>query len=319
MKLIFNELSISIDKLENKYQSRDKMYDFIKLCRAAILKGSERSLLTALHGIETYEISSDYTIHNWLTDNEVSREQRSYLRSLLTRSFSVNFENETHSRNQLLDYDFKYRNYPAKGLGFAYLLNGLAISLGTSQEWSHEKIHFEKSYLDSESEEILTEYIEVVHSDNAESLQVHDEWYENAKKLSLKSGLDIWLKKEEIFRNLIFCENAKNYLSDITSHTPLLSNIVNKLFDLEKYSSEWDSGNFTPESIRGKVTPDSGATLEQYGEERKFIFPDGRREIFSWHSRVTPAEWRIFFFPDFSSRKIIIGHIGPKLRTVRYN
>ncbi|MCI0528399.1 MAG: hypothetical protein L0Y56_13245, partial [Nitrospira sp.] len=64
-------------------------------------------------------------------------------------------------------------------------------------------------------------------------------------------------------------------------------------------------------------SPESQATLQQFGRERTFRSPDGEERIFSWHVRLTPGSWRIYFFPE-EAGKMIVGYIGPHLPTVSY-
>lgn len=314
MKLILNELSIINEKFSNQYVAKSKMEEFTLLCKEAVTKGNERRMLTTIN-IATEELSENYTFFTWLQDKEVPKESKAYIRSLITRSQKFP-EDEYSIQKQLLDFDFTHSGERSSGLGLAHLTNGLALSLNTSSYWCTHKLEIEKSFIDSESGELDVEEVVVVHASNTSHLSSHNEWYITSKKLLCSSGLNLWERREEIFPNLIFCENSRIHIKDLLSRNELLSSVVDKLFDLEIYSTSWDGSGFYPNEIRGKITPDSPATLKRFAKERTFTFPDGRDTVFSWHSRVTPGAWRIFFYPDPSTQKIIIGHIGPKLPTV---
>ena len=67
--------------------------------------------------------------------------------------------------------------------------------------------------------------------------------------------------------------------------------------------------------IVSKATPESPATLEMYGLERTFHCHDGVLRVFSWHVRVTPGAWRLYFYPLPGEHKFIIGYIGSHLST----
>ena len=99
----------------------------------------------------------------------------------------------------------------------------------------------------------------------------------------------------------------------------MLRPVVRRLFELERYCQESTTGAFEPTRLSTKASPESQVTLNQYGKERTFLCPDDIERTFSWHLRLTPGAWRLYFIPFPKTRKMIIGYIGPHLRTVKYN
>ena len=97
----------------------------------------------------------------------------------------------------------------------------------------------------------------------------------------------------------------------------MLGPIEKKLSDLQEYAASWSIGAFDAGKIASKATPESESTLKQYSQERTFTCPDGQNHVFSWHVRLTPLAWRIYFYPK-QTGELIIGYIGPHLRTVRF-
>lgn len=97
----------------------------------------------------------------------------------------------------------------------------------------------------------------------------------------------------------------------------MLFPVKKRLFELQKYSESWTEGNFDAKKL-SKATPESEATLRKYSQEHTFNCPDGKSRIFSWHVRLTPLAWRIYFYPE-NHRKIIVGYIGEHLPTVKFN
>jgi hypothetical protein len=65
------------------------------------------------------------------------------------------------------------------------------------------------------------------------------------------------------------------------------------------------------------VSVDSKATLEKFGAERDLLCPDGKTRRFSWH--LKRGARRVYFIPDPTARRILIGHVGLHLRTVLYS
>ncbi len=98
----------------------------------------------------------------------------------------------------------------------------------------------------------------------------------------------------------------------------LLIPIMKKLHELEDFCKGWHEGPFDHNKVVSKVTNESEATLEMFGNERTFQCHDGITRTFRWHIRLTPRAWRLYFYPLPEERKLIIGYIGPHLRTVDF-
>ncbi len=98
----------------------------------------------------------------------------------------------------------------------------------------------------------------------------------------------------------------------------MLRPILDRLSLLEHFCKDWLEGPFESQRIACRATPESMATLEQYGSERTFSCPDGEMRLFSWHVRLTPHAWRIYFFPLEGKRQLIIGYIGHHLSIAKY-
>ncbi|HWS85247.1 MAG TPA: hypothetical protein VN207_13415 [Ktedonobacteraceae bacterium] len=94
--------------------------------------------------------------------------------------------------------------------------------------------------------------------------------------------------------------------------------IQKKLQELDSFCVDWLDGPFDPQKIAGKITNESQATLHTHGKERTFLCPDGEKRLFSWHMRLTPGAWRIYFHPTTYEQELIIGYIGRHLPTVDY-
>ena len=93
---------------------------------------------------------------------------------------------------------------------------------------------------------------------------------------------------------------------------------MDRLFELNTYCENWHDGLFDYDKIPTKITPESDATLKKYSSEHTFLCPDGTNHLFSWHARLTPDAWRIYFHVDEDKKLLTIGHIGHKLPNVLY-
>ena len=130
------------------------------------------------------------------------------------------------------------------------------------------------------------------------------------------SGSDLWKRREELFPSLQFCETAGEQIQALPSGNPMLRPIMKRLSEFENFCKNWHEGPFDPQEITGRVTLESQVTLERFGQERTFRCPDGNERIFSWHARLTPGAWRVYFYPLEDKRQLIIGYFGSHLQTV---
>lgn len=94
--------------------------------------------------------------------------------------------------------------------------------------------------------------------------------------------------------------------------------VYKRLLELQR-AGESMKGNFD-KNVLTKATPESEATLKQYSQEHTFQLPDGRTQLFSWHTRYTGGyAGRIFFYAVPREKIIYIGYIEKKLPTAKYH
>ena len=63
-----------------------------------------------------------------------------------------------------------------------------------------------------------------------------------------------------------------------------------------------------------KTTLESDSRIEQFRQQLTIKCPDGKTRLFSWHLRMTPGAWRLYFSEELKPGKIIIGYINLKLK-----
>lgn len=137
--------------------------------------------------------------------------------------------------------------------------------------------------------------------------------------MDVRSGIDLGASASICYPYLQFCPSVLEQIRDLPRGEIHLRQIMKHLLELNDYCEDWQEGPFTAQSIAGKITRESHATLSMYAKEHTFLCPDGDEKLFSWHCRVTPEPWRIYFFPWEEKRLIIIGYVGHHLPTVRYS
>lgn len=142
MNLFFNELSIN-PIAANKYEAKGRMEIFSKAVSKARLKGFRN--IKCDYFTNQIELSQDYSLHTWLNDSDVTREQREFLYGVIIPPY-IN-EDDTDILEEFDENDFTYtnieNNFPTTnciGLASAYLYDSPAISLVSSPIWSEVKL-----------------------------------------------------------------------------------------------------------------------------------------------------------------------------------
>ena len=161
--------------------------------------------------------------------------------------------------------------------------------------------------------------VSVPHASKPLHIQMLQTWLQERIIRQIHDGKDLWNRREELFPFLIFCPDAGNNLRELQNGSPLLHQVTERLFTLNDVCKTWQSGNF-PLSAIPKASPESHATMSnaEYAAMRKFCCPSENAPItFTFHIRVTPGNWRIYFYPK-SAGTIYIGYIGHHLPTVEY-
>lgn len=315
MQLVLNELSSQFPAAD-QYQAREVMKSFLKAYQAAkTAVGSDRLILDKDYN--HISLAEGYRVEQWRNDRAVDTEIKRAFRSLIQRSdtydsFPVEAEDASEFEDSLCGRF-------SRGCLLAYLLSGCCLSFLCSPQWDipfiqgiYRSINEETGQIDSR--EVSVPNIASEAAADAFSLtfgaQIRQE-----QRFSFALGSDI-LERAGEFPNLVFCKNAANQLQEERSRDTV-KQIVRRLMELQAYFETAD-GAFDAQRLN-HCTGESQATLNQYNLEHTFLLPGGERILFSWHLRFT-GEYagRIFFHPDMSSKKCYIGHIGPKLPTVRY-
>lgn len=65
-----------------------------------------------------------------------------------------------------------------------------------------------------------------------------------------------------------------------------------------------------------RASDESEATMNSYGDARKFPDEEGTKITCSWHIKLGPQAWRIHYVVRAPQRSVLIGYVGEHLRTV---
>lgn len=315
LELVLNDLSL-LPPAEDVYMARQRMGKFIETFVTAVSLKIEKALRTA-DDMNMIELASGYSVAQWRNDLTVDKDARTYLRTIATKKPYLQGISDSKILDTYYASEFLHSEKQAAGLGMAFLLDALSISFHSHPAWETSQIQLSLVHLQEDST-VEAGSVSVKHACFKEHIFEHRAWIKKRTTVSIESGMDLDAHREALYPHLQFCSSAIKQIRDLPHGEIHLQQIKRHLLDLNDYCETWTTGSFSASKIPGKITEESKVTLDKYAEAHIFLTPDGRMLKFSWHSRVTPGKWRIYFYPLEKERLIIIGHIGTKFQNMNY-
>lgn len=184
--------------------ARRLMSELISTLRQATTSGVNRVLRTQ-NDINIIEIAPNYPIASWRNDNEVSREERSYFRTLTAKA-PVWVDAIEDIKNNFDLSDVYYQEMQAIGLGFALVSNCIPVSLLSNDCWDASYLQVKFSYMDEDGD-IISESVDIIHASRRQHIQNHINWIQERIRRAIYNGLELWDRREEfkVLRNLLHC------------------------------------------------------------------------------------------------------------------
>lgn len=312
--MVLNELSFQ-SIAPDVISARQRMSLLVHTARKATSIGMSRVLRISKF-VHELDLAPGYTLYNWTKDANVDRDEGRFFRTLATKApLLVDYENTSIDDRFGLS-EFRCGANQAHGLGMAFLLETLALSLQSDEQWDSAYIELHSTVMDDDGE-LTHEAVEVTHASRPEHVSQHKMWVQDRLKVSVPDGVELWKRREELLPSLIFCDLASKQMQELHGRHPIFRFVRTALFEMESYCKGWTSGPFDKDRLHCITSTESVSTLQQFGSSRTFLCPDGNYRIFDWHVKINQAAWRIHFFPDGTTRKIIVGYIGRHLPTVK--
>ncbi|MBC6475751.1 MAG: hypothetical protein GDA48_25520 [Hormoscilla sp. GM102CHS1] len=204
--MVLNELSLSLPA-RDKQTARQGMLNLVHTANIATDHHINNAIIVHSQFYET-EIASGYSVYDWLFDNELSPDERQLIGKFFTNQFFLDDWQDTEIKDERLGSDFFYNEEAAEGLGFAFLLCSLALSVRyepPDPRWESSSITLKRIWIDEEDEDDnnpKSAEVEVVHASKVEHIQELIPWIEERIKTSVRDGKHLWERKEDIFPNL---------------------------------------------------------------------------------------------------------------------
>ncbi len=118
-----------------------------------------------------------------------------------------------------------------------------------------------------------------------------------------------------IFKNLVFTDDAISQITTVGDK--IFNQIIDRLQELDRYSSKWLQGAFSIKDINGQTAlnisdeSDTVKNNEKLRRERYFTLPDIGGQYCYLH--IKTGDLRFHFYPDNKSHTVYIAYIGPHL------
>lgn len=315
MYIPFNEISIDKDFVgELSFQDTNHIiYEFISIIKESREKKIiDGVILNSSTVLECMPFFSD-----WLADKKSNREDRMTLRTLIGCFFS-----QTEEPLSEMKISYNNKQYSSKGAALAidtkcnYILN-----CQTNEFWKQKNNRFFGDTINEEGEFISfsKELIQLFDINSLNSIKLTNKFITYSK---ISSGQDLWEQWDNLFPNLIKCDNIKHCLYDNPERNHI-QKIIEQL-DLLQHYFETLQGSFSLNELKTlgidvSDESDSVKNNSKLSELRLFTLPDGSREYFYYHVKFFGKfETRLHFLPIPNSSKCYVGYIGKHLKTQKY-
>ena len=294
------------------------MSDFAETLKAAV--AHRVTVLRMRDNFGDLPLSPDYPMAAWFDDNSVSRDERDFVLNYATqysliRPYDGDLRGDDEFQSDRSLFEGRFRGEIAEGLGFAYLLKGLSLSILSEQCWDTDWLNLDCFEWEPERRDFVEKSETLRHVARSHHVtDTHVSWIEKRIRVDVRTGPDLIQRAGSLFPNLVFCSGARKQIEKLESSSIHLPRILERLFELEKLANAWTQNGFNYGQIHN-ASPESPSTMGRYGEQRRFVCPDGQGRTFEWHLKGLPNAWRVHILADAKEKKILIGYVGRHLPT----
>lgn len=307
--MVFNE--ISLKQQDSKLPITEQFSGFLKICQELKHRNKDNDFYYT-DELMTVKIADEYTVYDWLNDQNVLQKDKQFFRTLIQRGHRI--EMGDFLECELLVQLENEVPVSAKGALMAFEWDSYVVSFLSSELWEREWM--EGKYISIDNED------EVVKVRNCGILDHVDKIVANARRqhvLIISSGSELWEKREQLYPHLIFCESVKKQLEEARVSIQIQT-IMKRIQILEDYFATYE-GEFDKNKVGFGCRTESESVKKdnELNEQRKFVTPFGKEEYFYWHISF-PGNYpgRIHFLPDPEHKVGIVGYIGKHLPTKRF-
>ena len=311
MTLVFNELSANHGTL-SRQAARSYMTNMARA--VARLAGPESVTLVAVCNFHETLVSHEYTVAHWLRDPAADRDVRAFLRRISAKVVTDAGVSDA-VRDRFYLSEFRAETEEARGLGLAHLLRTVGVSLASADRWRQVAVSVRHVWLDIDALE-HEETISVRNLSNTAHVETLREMMLRQVQGDLRGRPSTLAdRKDECFPHLRFGRDVDAQIGGLSG--VVLNQVIGTLIVLDGIVRDWRRHQSDPRASP-RISGESQATMNKYGEERIFGTADGGAAVFAWHARVGISH-RVHLRLVHENRSMEIGYIGVHLRTKKFH
>ncbi|MEH0422826.1 hypothetical protein [Streptomyces sp. B21-083] len=258
------------------------------------------------HPLPEAELARGYYYGQWAADNR-NRNQRLFIKALRnTAPFKAVRAPSAEAGD---DIEYHCSGQPVEGVGWAHLMDGLAVSLPLSATWSGPWLNLNiRRLVETDTGDLAMEEVmeQVRHSARRADLSLHEKWGCAAGLDAVDSASQLWEQWDDFFPRLQVLPEVRDQLTDLELRWFI--QVRGLLARLQASAALWD-GSGVPDWQGAKVTPEHA----QRKQLCLFRDLDGEKRFFDWHGRFTPGAGRLHFRLVGEDKALRIAYIGPKI------
>ncbi|MFE7117331.1 hypothetical protein ACFU99_18155 [Streptomyces sp. NPDC057654] len=263
--------------------------------------------LTTQSPLPSAELARGYVYQQWVNASPRNRDRHRYLLALRNRRspFDCVLEEAGHEPSEA---EYLHDGLPAKGIGAAHLMDGLAISLPVTPKWATSWLIVDIQRLGEN--DIEHDKDRVRHCSAPVEADEHELWARDTGLHTLSSPTELLAVWDEFFPSL---ERLPRFDRDLMRLDVKWFRPVRKLLaELQTTAADhWDlSRSPEPDWRNPHITPESQSRRHLC----TFTDPASARasEVFSWHGRMTPGKGRLYFRLVPERKVFRLAYVGPK-------
>ena len=313
---VFNELSAQT--LANGRVEGHRRMDDVVDAVAIVMNGRPAELVSigenALWGAE---LASRYTVAQWCASAD--HERKNLLLQIATKTEFPDEAGEALKDRFYLSEFFheglaSAEQADARGLGAAFLLDGIAVSLPSEDRWKVTRVRLHHVWLDEGGTE-CSRPVEVLNLPGCELAEpVYDAMLKKSQHGLKREPSALAARRAECFPHLRFGRDVGRHIRRLP--TGVLALLVEKLIVLDDASRMWRRDPRMTVPRLPSCRPESEPTMQKYGDRRVFRDAAGVRRTYELHCSV--ASYRIHLRVMSASRCLEIGYIGKHLPTKKH-
>ncbi len=265
-------------------------------------------------------ISPGYTVFDWLRD--VDRDLRIWFSQITTKTgLGEHVDAAVKDRFYASEFhvqasESQSREIEARGLGLAYLLDGVAVSLASEERWRRCVVIISHRWLDEEEQEHSDE-VEVVNVSERSNVKaaanrLYRQW--QSAMAGQQSAISRVRSLGGVFPHLVLGMDVESQFQALAADVQRV--IRGKFIELDGAVREWRRVGAPLPKLPG-IRSEGKATMGKYGENR--VHRDRRGANATYKLHVSAGSYRIHFRVESGQKVIEVGYVGKHLPTKKFH